>query len=258
MAILTTTNARAYCKRTQNKTRWYVYDLVAIPMTVLGLRNLNSYRIGNKPNWVLSWKRDANMKRAIELVFLFLKGWQAFRTSIPSRRKIRQLKERLPAILLRFQQEMKRARVFSIAEVDERRKARVVRAMARAVHQISKYKTEDNPMLASKILHFFFPEFFPVWDTYWIRNKCLRPLHKRGCYFLSEDLGEYIEDLNAAAHEYGRYVELMLKEIRRRPALRTIRSIFLRNGEFDHKAIHWHYHDLTPTLFEMCLLGRYC
>src|SRR5882672_1414208 len=143
MQILTSGNAWRYCRRTQNKTKWYVYDLIAIPITVLGLRNLNSYRARKNPQWVLSWKKDANLKRAIELVFLFLKGWQAFRTSVPSNRKIRQLKRRLPTILLRFQIEMKKAGVFSITEINHPSKTTVGKAMAKAVHQISKYKTED-------------------------------------------------------------------------------------------------------------------
>ena len=227
-------------------------------MTVLGLRNLNSYRSCKNPHWVLSWKRDANLKRAIELVFLFLKGWQAFRTSVPSNRKINQLKARLPAVLLRFQKEMKKAKVFSLAQVNKRQEGMVVRAMAKAVNEISRYKTEDNPMLASKILHFFFPEFFPVWDTYWIRNKCLKRLEKKGNYFLGKGLAKHVGDLNVASREYGRYVELLLKEVARKPPRQTIKSIFLRNGDFDKEVVDWHYYDLMPTFFEMCLLGRFC
>jgi hypothetical protein len=258
MKILTHRNAQTYCWRTQNKTKWYVYDLIAIPMTVLGLRNLNSYKSSKNPQWVFSWKKDANLRRAIELVFLFLKGWQAFRTSVPSEKKIRQLKDRLPSLLLRFQNEMKKLRVFSISELNHRHKIAVIRAMEKTVHQISQYKTEDNPMLASKILHFFFPEFFPVWDTYWIRNKCLKPLSEQGCYDLSTELTEELKDLNPAAQEYARYVELLLKEIENKPPLPRIRAMILRNGEFDANAIDWHYYDLTPTFFEMCLLGRFC
>jgi hypothetical protein len=89
--------------------------------------------------------------------FSFPQRLQAFTTSVPSNRKINQLKARLPAVLLRFQKEMKKPKVFSIAQVNKRQEAMVVRAMARAVNEISRYKTEDNPMLASKILHFFFP-----------------------------------------------------------------------------------------------------
>jgi hypothetical protein len=255
MRILTGKNADRYCSTTQNRTEWYVYDMIAIPMTILGLRNLNSDRSIKNPNWVLSWKSDANLRRAIDLVFLFLKGWQAFRTSVPNDRKLRRLKTRLPTILLRFQAQMKNEKLFSIAEANLRHQGRVVRAMAEAVNEISKYKTEENPMLASKILHFFFPEFFPIWDTVWIKRKCLRRLAKDGGYPV---IGRDLSDLNRAGQEYARYVRLMLNDIACHPAGQRIRGTFLHNADIDTKVIDWHYHDLTPTFFEMCLLGKCC
>jgi hypothetical protein len=160
MRIVTLKNATRYCLTTQDRTKWYVYDMLAIPMTVLGLRNLNSYRGSKNATWVLSWKRDANLRRAIELVFLFLKGWQAFRTPFPNNARLRKLKTTLPTILLRFQRQMKKRKVFSIVEVNQRQRALVIRAMVETVHEISKYKTPDNPMLASKIMHFLLPRIF--------------------------------------------------------------------------------------------------
>ena len=258
MKILTKNNARRYCLRTQNRTEWYVYDLIHIPMVVSGLRNLNSYKQDKLPRWVLSWKNDANLRRAVELTFLFLEGWQAFRTPVPSERKIADLKRKLPTLLLRFQSRMKKAGIFCIADVNEREKLLVVRAMAEVVDAISKYKTEKNPMLASKILHFIFPEFFPVWDTYWIKNKCLSRLDRLGFYTLSLQLEEAVSDLNKAAQEYARHVELMLNNISRRYAAKAIRVTFLRQGESDETVVNWYYYNLTPTFFEMCLMGRFC
>ena len=227
-------------------------------MVVLGLRNLNPYRRDTLPRWVLSWKNDANLRRAVELVFLFLEGWQAFRTSVPRKRRIAKLKHKLPTLLLRFQTRMKRAGIFCIADVNEREKLLVVRAMAEVIHAISIYKTETNPMLASKILHFIFPEFFPVWDTYWIKNKCLARLDRLGSYTLSSQLEEEVSGLNKAAQEYARYLELMLNNISRRYAAKAIKATFLREGEFNEPVVNWYYYNLTPTFFEMCLMGRFC
>ncbi len=41
--------------------------------------------------------------------------------------------------------------------------------MADAVSRVEEAKDVDNPMLGSKILGFFFPDFFPIWDTAWVK-----------------------------------------------------------------------------------------
>ena len=71
-------------------------------------------------------------------------------------------------------------------------------------------------------------------------------------------MSKNVSDLNVAAQEYARYLEFMLTDISRKPSFQRIERTFLRNAELDRKAIEWHFHDLTPTPFEMCLLGKFC
>lgn len=148
----------------ERRIGWYVPTLIEIRLPVLTLRNLSN---DNDDNWPLFWSKGKTLERAIGLTLEQLKAWQAFRPHSAAR-LIKRLKNVLPSIILNFQKEMVNLEIYRISDLrsaSKRTRAKVILTMSEAVGEISAYKTENNPMLGSKIMSFFFPEFFPVWDT---------------------------------------------------------------------------------------------
>lgn len=136
--------------------------------------------------------------------------------------------------------------------------------MGRAIADISRQKGVSNPMLGSKLLNFFFPEFFPVWDTGWIKKRAMK--HYKGVS-LPEDVQKRLEHLenSRAAVEYAQYVYLMLMDLwRTSPSqLQRLRRACYRHCERrgyykPQVIINDNYRDITPLLFETCLLGKHC
>jgi len=92
--------------------------------------------------------------------------------------------------------------------------------MARAVAKVSACKPlkRSTPMLGSKILHFFFPEFFPVQHTSWIR-KTVRRLSAKKRKRKLELTKKWAEAFGSAsnpgaAREYAQYVDLMIANLK--------------------------------------------
>ena len=92
-------------------------------------------------------------------------------------------------------------------------------------------------MLGSKVLHHFFPEIIPVYDTMWIANKALQ----------GRQIGK----------DYQKYVRLMIEEIRATPnrEIRNLENVYIKHTKIPRNIVDWHFYRLTPIIFEACLLG---
>ena len=64
--------------------------------------------------------------------------------------------------------------IYSADDLRKKGKGEVINKINEAVNKISKLKQSNSPMLGSKVLHHFFPEIIPVYDTMWIANKSLK------------------------------------------------------------------------------------
>jgi hypothetical protein len=256
--ILSLANLRAYTAQQQRGTKptWPIAEMLYQRVPVLAYRDyLNNYV---DKQWPLCWERR-RIAPALNLAGNILKGWQAFRP-FSSRRIVRSLEPRLPRIVLQLQDRLRSYSINSVTCLGPTggKTAEVLVHMARAVSSLARAKHVSNPMLGSKILGFFFPDFFPIWDTAWVKKALAR---------------EEMDSLPAAVHvrlrgdeaglEYARYVHLMLAdawntsnkeyERLRRECIRECR----RSGYYaSDYVIDEYFNDLTPVIFEACLLAR--
>jgi hypothetical protein len=238
-----------------DKIGWYIYDLVCYPAPIAALRSLNKYDEDKEAHATFSWKTDANLQRAITLTCDLLKAWQAFRSGVQGIQEqlIPSLQDNLPNILLTFQREAKDLGVRRILDVkpNDPWYSSLLLAMARAVGEIAKLKQVDNPMLGSKVMHFLFPEFFPVWDTEWIKRQCLAKEALKGNAKVARDLGE------GAGANYAAYVDLMVRDLANTHDYLAIKKACLQLAWMTEDVADWFYDDIAPTVFEICLLGKH-
>jgi len=70
-------------------------------------------------------------------------------------------------------------------------------------------------MVGSKVMSFLFPELFPVWDTYWVKDRALKTVDTPS---LPRKVEEELESLpcsrkaRRAAQLYAQYPWLMLED----------------------------------------------
>lgn len=264
--IITPKNAHAYSER---KTGWDVYSLFMDPLPLLVMRNNNDKheKYDPKQDWhsTLSWKNNANLKNAVDLTLSLLQKWGALRrltTSQRSRVK-REAVDRVPAIVESLSYKLWDMDVRRISDIrpSSSKYLALVQALARTVEKISELKgnARPNPMFGSKILHFLMPEFFPVWDTEIISKKCLANLESYSCPAALD--GKF---KGPAGEEYAAYLHLFMTELNE-----------VTNGEYlaaeeaclkridpeargtIHEIVTYHYDDVSPTVFEVCLMGKY-
>jgi hypothetical protein len=269
-SIFNKTNFNAYTgkysrqsegKTPEEKIGWSVPNLIEARFSVLALRN---WSCENNDEWPMAWKRDKTLDRAVTLTLEILKGWQAFRglTAKQLEKLVRTMKARLPAIVLRFQNEMQDRDIYRVSDLRSVSKEdclAVIFCMAKAVGRISSYKNNGiRPMVGSKIMNFFFPEFFPVWDTKWIYRECLsqedlsipaeleRKIHANG--------------YNKAARSYAEYSWRMLNDLlsSKKEEYEDLESKIIKYSDIPREVIKHYYWDLAPISFEICLLGKYC
>jgi len=218
--IINIKNLNTYCGRYSKKAKtpekeigWYVYDSFIEKFPVLSLRNRNP-----DDNWPLSWERNRNLPLAIDLTLKSLKAWQAFRPE-RSNKVIHTLKKNLPRIILGFQKKMLNYKIKNARDITRMNKddyIEVLTIMSKTVGDASSHKNDKNPMLGSKILHFFFPELFPLWDTAWIKNTALikEDLSPKALGdWLPHKVRNRLKKYNKAALTYASYVALMLKDL---------------------------------------------
>lgn len=255
------TYSRCMRRRTvEKRIGWYIPDILYARIPTLALRNLNE---DPKKEWPLIWKQDKILAQAILLTLDTLKAWQAFRP-LPSDLVIKKLTKKLPSIILRFQREMLDLNIYRISDLRNSKKEitlRVIQLLSNTVGEISEIKNNKNPMMGSKIMHFLFPELFPIWDTYWIKNKAL----VKEDYALPEDLEEELSVIYDAAYEYASYVNLMIRDLKQTTVeeLNNLKKAFVRrcikHGEMsDASVVDEFFWDINPILFEICLLGKHC
>jgi hypothetical protein len=101
------------------------------------------------------------------------------------------------------------------------------------------------------LMHFFFPEFFPVWDTEWIKKQCLTNEKLEVPKIVMRKMGM------GAGSEYASYVDLMVKDLAKVGDYYAVRKACLQMAWMNEDVADWLYHDMSPTVFEICLLGKH-
>jgi hypothetical protein len=234
---------------------------------MLAVRNyLNGYE--DEADWPLCWESRRGIRLGLTVCLETLKTWQAFRPQSVDQFR-RPLGQIVPRIVRNIQHRFAKRHVYramDLARTKTSIKAEIVKEMSRAVARVStmkKGKRKSTPMLGSKVLHFYFPEFFPVWDTAWIKKE-LKKFDTNVIRMppgLAKTLSKKPSD--QVALEYARYVWLMLREAKllshaRYERLKTvcIRAVQRRNGHrLLRQILDDNIHDLTPILFELCVIG---
>ena len=265
--IVNIKNFNLYCGRYSQKANpktpekeigWHIEDNILEKLPVLALRNKS---IGEKSSPPLLWKKDRNLFHAIGLTLETLKGWQAFRPE-ESNKIIDKLKNALPKIVLRFQEDMHSYEVETLRDIMKLEQGdydEVLQIVAKAVGKISAFKNDSTPMLGSKIMHFLYPEFFPVWDTAWIKNVCLKNENESLEEWFSERVEKRLSDKQEAVAEYMHYCALMLKDLDEtgpRECNKIARAL-IGYSKIPNEVIYWHFYDISTLIFEFCLLGKH-
>ena len=271
--IINLRNFRAYVNKVGGKGApdWPIDDLLYLSIPTLAIRNLD-YDETKKDRrfWALSWKGKKHTKLAFWVAGTILKQWQAFRPH-PSERLLKKIGRRIPRVINRFQTSMRKLGVKTVRDLPGSgyKYNTCLFEMARAVASISSIKKASNPMVGSKLLHFMLPEFFPVWDTYWIKKKALADFKDRYDH-IPVEVAQEIEKCRytngqtfvSAAREYASYVNLMLRDLSNTTDkdLQKIITACLREGDMEREVVEGHFQnkDISPMLFEICLLGRHC
>ena len=225
--ILNLANLQSYGTG-KNQPGWPIPELLYQKLPVLAYRN---YFCSDDTYWPLCWDKG-RVEVALSLTASILKAWQAFRPA-GSPQVLGRLVVSFPSIVMRLQP---RLRNLEISNLDPKSKrcSDVIIAMSLATSQVSKAKPikNPNPMLGSKILAFFFPDFFPIWDTAWIKQKGLSGQRSKP---LPGAVDKTLEG-DPAALEYARYLWMMIND-----AWRT------SNGEYEH---------LRSACIGECKIGR--
>jgi len=254
--ILNHTNLDTYL--TWRRKPWGVADLFYERLPMLAVRNYLG--AGDAHEWPLCWTEGRGLRRGLSLCIEFLRDWQAFRPG--AARTLQKPMERLvPKVVTKFQRKVidkiGSARLWAVSR-KKKRADQLIELMSQAVGEISGLKRlkTPTPMLGSKVMHFFFPEFFPVWDTAFVK-KALEGLSKRGLIELTADQ-EY-----TAASEYVQYLNLMVNDLRGTPRgdLARLDERLLRRAAEDYHdkflplLVKENLADRSPILFELCVIG---
>ena len=211
---------------------WLAEDGLYEKFPILSLRNRNR----DDDEWPHTWAKNRNLRIAVRLVGDSLSGWQAYRPS-KSEKVIKRLCETVPGIIIDLNKQFVKHSVYSADDLSKRGNDKIVNKINEAVCKISTLKKSDSPMLGSKVLHHFFPEIIPVYDTMWIANKSLK----------GRKIGK----------DYKKYMEFMIEEIRttKKREIRKIENVYIKHTTIPKQVVNFHFHRLTPIIFEACLLG---
>jgi len=220
--------------------------------------------------WPFYWHDRRHINTALRLSITMLMSWQATRRKGGAKLVLKRLEPKFPRIVGGLQKVLRThsEEWFSSDGVEPGTSAHteIVEAMAKAVGEVAKIvRTRSknaamNPMLGSKVLSFFFPDFFPIWDTAWIKKALTMPLKES-----TQDgtIPETFQELTSpAARRYARYVDLMIadawdtspREYKELEA-ECVRLCEL-DGYDDAKGLLADDLYSLPVLFEACLLGR--
>jgi hypothetical protein len=248
--------------RQQGAIAWEPEDLIHELIPVLAIRNREV-----DCESPLAWQSERNIRLGVEATLDSIIAWRAYRPH-PAHRLHRPLTKAVPQALEQFQNTMRNHKLASIDGVLKRdipTYAAIVVAMGEAVGTLSVLKARQaNPMLGSKIMHFLLPEFFPAWDTGWVKNKALHG-EEDAISRLGEWMPRSVEEALSrtpyanAAIEYARYVALMMKDLDDTDSktYSRIEKAFIGRTKANSHVVWHHFHDLTPILFEVCLIGKH-
>jgi hypothetical protein len=237
-------------------TGWDIEGNLLEKIPILALRNRDM-----EENSPLSWEPDRNLRHAINLALERLKAWQAFRP-IKADKVTRKVAAAVFIRLIKLQGHLKEHQiesVWNIMKLDQKEYDQVVVLISETAGALSSFKSKFYPMLGSKIMHLLLPEFFPVWDTAWIKNRCLGSESKDLETWLT---GETISRLNRqgkASADYGWYFTLMLRDLDR-IGIREyskIEKALIKYSRIPKEVLDYHFFDLSTIVFEFCLLGKH-
>src|SRR5262249_31041782 len=115
----------------------------------------------------------------------------------------------LPPIVMKLQAQLRECDISGL-DPTSNRCCEVIVSMSSAASRVSEAKPikNPNPMLGSKVLAFFFPDFFPVWDTAWIKQ---RGLSRQPSGPFPPAIGKELK-ADPAALEYAGYLWLMIND----------------------------------------------
>jgi hypothetical protein len=216
------------------------------------------------------WQKKRHIVAALRLTVTMLMPWQATRRKGGAKLILKRLEPLFPRIIGRLQKVLQKhsEEWFSDDRIEPGTPphAEVVVAMATSVGEIADIVTTrsrhpaTNPMLGSKVLSFFYPDFFPIWDTAWVSKALVTPLEK------SRPQGEAAKTRHklssAAAGRYGKCLDLMIRDAwdTSRAEYRELEAYCIRLCERDgysgaRRILREELYSL-PVLFEACLLGR--
>jgi hypothetical protein len=248
--------------------RWRVADMLHVKLPVLAYRDyVTTY---DDKDWPFCWHSKRHVTAALRLTVTMLMSWQATRRRGGAKLILVRLEPRFHSMVQRLQKVLQRHSKAWLESDDgivphDKAHVELVRAMATAVGDIAelvKTKSKNptlNPMLGSKVLSFFFPDFFPIWDTAWVSKALAAPLKN------SKDHGPAVtmsEGLHSpAARSYARYLNLMIADAwdtsvtEYKQLERECIRLCIRDGYEGAKRVLDEFYAL-PVLFEACLLGR--
>jgi hypothetical protein len=267
--ILNMVNLRSYASGRYRKDLpdWPLADMLHVKLPVLAYRDYaNDYA---NSDWPFCWNNERHINVALRMTLTMLMPWQATRRKGGAARIQRRLKPRFPTIVRRVQKVLRehRKQWFTSLTPSSEAHLQVVNSMATAVAEVaeivktSSRKPSMNPMLGSKILSFFFPDFFPIWDTAWISKALVTPLKEVGEQGACAQMVQKLEA--GSARQYARYVNLMVTDAwetseteynhLRTECFRLCTEIGYTGAK---QLLDQFYYDSLPVLFEACLLGR--
>lgn len=236
---------------------WGAADLLYERLPMLTIRNYISCK--EDATWPLCWTPGVGLRRGLALCIDFLRAWQAFRP-VAARTIQKRLTAEVPGRVLRVQRAIRdHLKGRSIQGIGGEKTDALVNVMADAVAEVSACKDPErrNPMLGSKVLHFFFPEFFPVWDTAYVEAG-LRWLKQKGAIELVSPPAHS----SPAAETYAQYVRLLIAELQAQgESLEQLGDRFIERATRDYHdkslrvMVEHNLADLTPILFELCVIG---
>jgi hypothetical protein len=260
--ILTSTNLHSYisCAQPESQPDWPVQELLYQKVPVLASRNYLNDDTSNR--WPLCWK-EPSIIPALRMTAEILKPWQAFRSNRPvsAEEVLEKLEPDFPRIVRDVQKTLATFHCITDVPVTGEDYNNVLLGMADAVSRVAKAKDVDNPMLGSKILGFFFPDFFPIWDTAWVKPALESAYAIRGWPEFPKEIEKELSESDAGL-DYARYVHLLVQDA----ATLTDAEYSIMKAECVekcqkdgyHKPEHVldeFYYDLTPMFFEVCLLA---
>jgi len=268
--IISIKNFNRYCGRYSRKSNsktpekeigWYIYDSLLEKIPILALRKKNEIEEGP-----LLWERGKNLNLALDLTLRSLKAWQAFRP-LKYENIENEIKKNIPREIYSFQKMMDKSELSKIRDatkLEQDEYDKIVIKMSKIVGYLSSYKNNHAPMLGSKIMHFLFPESFPVWDTAWIKNTAIayedtsRETLKS---WFSAKVEKKLEkdEYGPSSIKYAKYIALMLKDLSEtnHRDYQNIVNAYIKYSEVPRKVVTWHFPDLAPILYEVCLLGKH-